>query len=196
LAACQAGSLPTPPRPPAGGVAGLAVIPPCPSGVTATLNTGMTVVFEGAEPHDPAVCLRRINGRTYRYFLGFWGDGRFHEGTDAERAAIRRVLTGPVGTTADFPLRRPTRLSLWHAATISHLGNPSLRLDHHVERRTILLRVERHGPPDRPDVATETLWWLDRATLIPLKREEVVHLVHGTDRQTAWEVQSLLPVPG
>jgi len=196
LAACQAPPRPVPPAPPAATTAGLAAIPACPSGVTATLNTGVAVVFEGAAPHHPRVCLRRMNGHTYRYYLGFWGDGWFHDGNPTERAAIRQVLRGPVGTTASFPLARPTPLALWRSASVTHLANPLLLLDGAVQRRTLLLRVERHGPPDRPNVATETLWWLDRSTLIPLKREEVVHLAHGTERQTAWQVRRLLPGPG
>ena len=192
LTSCQRPPLPLPPTP---STAGLATLPPCPSGMTATLNTGMAVVFEGAEPDHPQICLRRINGRTYRYFLGFWGDGRFHEGTAEERAAIREALTGPVGTTASFPLARPTPLALWHSASITHLANPPLALGPADPRPTLLLRVERHGPPDRPDVRKETLWWLDRATLIPLERVEVVPMAHGTEHQTAWRVQSLRPTP-
>ena len=160
--------------------------------MTATLNTGVAVDFHGAAPGHPQTCLRRMNGHTYRYFLGFWGDGRFQEGTKAERTAIRQALTGPVGTTVSFPLPRPTPLALWYSASITHLGNPRLTLGHAPPRRTLLLRVERHGAPNRPDVTTETLWWLDRATLIPLKREEVVHLARGTERQTAWQVESLI----
>ena len=196
LAGCQAPPLPTPPAPPAVSVTGLATIPACPSGVTATLNTGVAVSFEGAAPDHPQVCLRRMNGHTYRYFLGFWGDGWFRDGNPEERAAIRQVLRGPVGTRASFPLAQATPLALWHSASVTHVANPLLMLDGTVQRRTLLLRVERHGPPDRPDVTTETLWWLDRSTLIPLKREEVVHLAHGTERQTAWEVRRLLPGPG
>ena len=196
LADCQAPPLPKSPAPPAASVTGLATIPSCPSGVTATLNTGVAVTFEGAAPDHPQVCLRRMNGHTYRYFLGFWGDGWFHEGNPLERAAIRQVLHGPVGTQASFPLTRATSLALWRSASVTHVANTLLTLDGTVQRPTLLLRVERHGPPDRPDVTTETLWWLDRSTLIPLKREEVVHLAHGTERQTAWEVRSLLPGPG
>jgi len=29
--------------------------------------------------------------------------------------------------------------------------------------------------------------------LIPLKREEVVHMAHGTERQLAWRVRALTP---
>jgi hypothetical protein len=196
LGGCQVPPLPMPPRPPAASVTGLATLPSCPSGVTATLNTGMAVSFVGAAPHHPQVCLRRMNGHTYRYFLGFWGDGWFHDGNPEERAAIRQVLRGPVGTRVSFPLARPTPLAIWRSASVTHVANPLLMLDGTTQRRTLLLRVERHGPPDRPDVATETLWWLDRRTLIPLKREEVVHLAHGTERQTAWEVRRLLPGAG
>lgn len=196
LAGCQAPPLATPPTPPAPSTAGLATLPACPVGVSATLNTGVAVAFEGADPHNPEVCLRRMNGRTYRYFLGFWGDGRFREGSPEERAAIRQALTGPVGTTVSFPLSPRTPLAIWRSASVTHVGNPLLLLDGAVQRHTVLLRVERHGPADRPEVATETLWWLDRDTLIPLKRAEVVHLAHGTERQTAWEVQRLTPIPG
>ena len=171
-------------------------MPPCPTGIRATLNTGVAVDFEGADPHNPDVCLRRMNGRTYRYFLGFWGDGRFQDGSPEERAALRQVLTGPVGTTVHFPLIQRTRLAIWRSATVTHLGNPLLVLDHAEQRRTLLLRVRRYGPPDRPDVASETLWWLDRSTLIPLKREEVVHLAHRTEHQTAWRVSRLSSGPG
>ena len=196
LAACQAAILPAPPPPPPSPTAGLAVLPPCPAGLSAVLNTGVAIAFEGADRRRPDVCLRRMNGHIYRYFLGFWGDGRFRDTNPTERAAIRRVLSGPVGTTAHFPLSLPTPLAIWRSASVTHVGDPLLLLAHAVQRRTILLRVVRHGPPDRPKVKTETLWWLDRATLIPLKRQEVVRLAHGTERQTAWRVRRLIPTPG
>jgi len=195
LAGCQAGTLgqtathAPPPEP----TDGLAAIPPCPDGLSATLNTGTVVDFAGAAPHHPDICLRRMNGHTYRYFLGFWGDGWFQDGTPEERAAIRQVLTGPVGTTARFPLPQRTALLLWRSATVTHLGDPNLTLGTAAPHRTVLIRVERKGPPDRADLGTETLIWLDRATLIPLKREEVVHMAHGTERQLAWRVRALTP---
>lgn len=171
---------------------GLAAIPPCPDGLAATLNTGVVVVFAGPAPHHPDICLRRMNGRTYRYFLGFWGDGRFHDGTPEERAAIRNVLTGPVGTSAQFALRRPSGLALWQSATVTHLGDPMLPVGG-APHRTVLLRIQRKGPAGRADLGTESLIWLDRATLVPLQREEVVRMAHGTDRQLAWQVRALVP---
>ncbi len=195
LAGCQAGGFatrqPAPQRPP-DPTDGLAAIPPCPTGLVARLNTGVTVAFAGAVPDRPETCLRRVNGHTYRYFLGFWGDGTFHDGTAAERAAIRKVLTGPVGTSASFPLRTASAVALWRSATITHVGDPTLSLGHGTPRPTMLLLVERRTDAGR-DVHTETLWWLDRATLVPLQREEVIPMTHGTERQLAWRVRALAP---
>src|SRR5487761_2447811 len=136
LAGCQAGTLgQTASAPPPEPTDGLAAIPPCPDRLSATLNTGTVVDFAGAAPHHPDICLRRMNGHTYRYFLGFWGDGWFHDGTPEERAAIRQVLTGPVGTTARFPLPQRTALLLWRSATVTHLGDPNLSLGTDAPRR-------------------------------------------------------------
>ncbi len=194
LAGCQAGGLATrqTPTPRPAPTDGLAALPPCPTGLVAQLNTGVTVAFAGAAPDRPETCLRRINGRTYRYFLGFWGDGAFHDGTAAEREAIRQVLTGPVGTSASFPLRATSTVALWRSATVTHVGDPTLTLGHGTPHPTVLLRVERHTDAGR-GVHTETLWWLDRATLVPLQREEVIRMAHGTERQLAWRVRALAP---
>ena len=176
-------------RPPPDPTDGLASIPPCPSGMVAELNTGVRVAFAGAVAKHPETCLRRINGQTYHYYLGFWGDGTFAGGSPAERMAIRRVLTGKVGTAASAPLADAGPLALWHSVTFIHVGDPTLTLDG-VRHPTLLLRVERHTDTGRL-VHTDTLWWLDRATLIPLQREEVVPMAHGSEHQLAWRVNAL-----
>ncbi|MGC8477252.1 MAG: hypothetical protein ACP5NP_12930 [Acetobacteraceae bacterium] len=168
---------------------GIAAIPACPSGIVAELNTGVRVAFAGAAADHPETCLRRIHGQTYRYYLGFWGDGTFSGGDRAERAAIRRVLIGPVGTSAEAPLAGAGPLALWHSVTFTHVGDPTLTLDG-VSHPTLLVRVERHTDTGR-GVRTETLWWLDRATLIPLQREEVIPTARGHEHQLAWRVRAL-----
>ena len=192
LAGCQvAPTLPPPPSAPPPPRAGLPAVPPCASGLTATLSTGVSVDFLGADKADADVCLRRINGRTYRYLLGFWGGGRARPGSEVERQALRAVMTGPVGTRVDFALPRRDALWIWRSATVTHIGDPSLPIGAGDPKRTILLRVVRHGPPDRPHVAAETLWWIDWTTGIPLRQQDVIRMAHGTERRTAWQVRSL-----
>lgn len=195
LAGCQAAPSASLPPPEPVHHAGLPAVPPCPSGLVATLSSGTRVAFIGADPDDPDLCLRRINGHVFRYRLGFWGGGRATPGTPEEREALRKVLTGPVGTEVEFPLPRHAAWSIWESASVAHIGDPSLALAPGESRRTILLRVVRRGPPDRPGVQAETRWWLDWTTGIPLKQQEVVRMAHGTERETAWEVRSLDPTP-
>ena len=192
LAGCQiAPTVPPPPPPPPPPRAGLPSVPPCASGLTATLSTGASVAFLGADPADPDICLRRINARPYRYLLGFWGGGRARPGSTVERQALRTAMTGPVGTKVDFALPRRGALWIWQSATVTHLGDPSLPMATGAPRRTILLRVVRHGPPDRPGVAAETRWWIDWTTGIPLKQQDVIRMAHGVEHRTVWQVRSL-----
>ncbi|MDE2005106.1 MAG: hypothetical protein KGI51_00965 [Rhodospirillales bacterium] len=192
LAACQAapgGIGAASPEP----TDGLAAIPPCADGLSATLSTGAEVAFMGAAPERPETCLRRMNGRTYRYVLGFWEDGRSGDEAGA-RAALRQVLTGPVGTKASFVLRPNSTLALWRSVTVTHLRDPNLPVAG-TPHPTLLLKVVRQGGTGREDVAAETLFWLDRATLIPLKREDVVRMDRGAERELAWRVRALTPTP-
>ena len=62
--------------------------PPCPDDVTAVLRSGVVVRFMGSSDGDPDVCVQHWNGRSYRYYLGFWGDGRFEHGTPNQRQAL------------------------------------------------------------------------------------------------------------
>ena len=197
LAGCQVAPPPPPtPAPAPVRTTGLPSVPPCAAGRTAILSTGVSVTFLGADKADPDICLRRINGRPYRYLLGFWGGGRARPGSETERQALRAVMTGPVGTKVDFPLPRRGALWIWQSATVTHLGDPSLPMGTGAPRRTILLRVVRHGPPDRPDVAAETRWWIDWTTGIPLKQQDVIRMAHGEEHRTVWQVRSLAATGG
>ena len=197
LAGCQVAPSRSPvPAPAPVLTTGLPSVPPCAAGRTAILSTGVSVSFQGAAKADPDICLRRINGRPYRYLLGFWGGGRARPGSETERQALRAVMTGPVGTKVDFPLPRRGALWIWQSATVTHLGDPLLPIGTGAARRTILLRVVRHGPPDRPDVAAETRWWIDWATGIPLKQQDVIRMAHGEEHRTVWQVRSLAATGG
>lgn len=198
LAGCQAspGVVATPLQPanpvkavaPGSPDAVLAVVPPCPDGITATLVDGMEVRYKGAAPNDPDVCLVAWRGKVHRYLAGFWGGGRFRKGAPDERSAIRQALTGPVGTRTSF---EDTRADLWGKVTVEHIASPAISTEDGL-RRTVQLRVVRHDAYGRPNVLREALHWIDVRTGIALKRQTVTRLPSG-ERQvyTTWRVQQL-----
>lgn len=199
LAACQA-PVPVPSqigdgaRPgPAIDQGGIATVPPCPSGVTAVPTSGPPVHFRGPAEDDPTVCVQTSNGRSYRYYLNFWGDGRFRHGTPDQRHALRSVVVGPVGTEVRFDLPRRSRLALWRSASVTHVANAHLVVGGRI-RQTVKLRIVKHDALGRPGVTAESLCWIDRATGIPLKKQVVIRMADGdVERTTTWQVTSLHP---
>ncbi|MCW3474276.1 hypothetical protein [Limobrevibacterium gyesilva] len=191
LAACQQQPSAAPPvaaDPPV--LESLAQPPSCAAGVSAALEDGAVVQFRGGDPRDPDVCLIAWSGRSYRYFLGFWGDGRFGEGTAEERDAIRRVLTGPPGTEASFAL---TRAKLWGKVTVTHVANPILTVG---SRRvaTMEIRAVWHDSQGREDVRNEKRIWIDQATGIVVQRQTVTPMANGgVVTNTTWRVVSMQP---
>jgi len=177
----------TGPTPSSAGVL-IEAIPRCQAEGSAKLDDGLVVDFKGAALDDPLVCLVSWKGRTYRYFAGFWGSGRYRRGTVEEREAVRRVLLGPVGATATF---EDTRASMWGRVTAEHVANPVLALKSG-PRRTALLRVVKHDELDRAQVQAERLYWVDAHTGIALKRQVVTRLANGETRfDTTWKVERL-----
>lgn len=146
-----------PPRDTAAARAVLPSVPPCKAGVAATLISGLRVRNNGADRQDPQVCLVSWKGRTHRYFAGFWGSGRFRKGALPEREAIRRAMTGPVGSRTSFD---DTRADMWGEVTVEHVANPMLVL-RDGPRRTIQLRVVRRDVRGRPNVCRVALHWID-----------------------------------
>ena len=152
------------------------------------LSDGVGLTYEGADPDDPMVCLVSWNGRTHRYFAGFWGAGRFHSGTAAERAALLRVLSGPVGAKASF---EDIHAKLWGKVTVEHVASPMLPLESG-PRRTVLLRVTKYDERGRPGVQAETLHWIDAQTGVALKQATVTTMADGQQtRATTWQVERL-----
>ena len=131
--------------------------PPCPDNLTAVLASGVTVQFMGAAASDPQTCVQTWNGREYRYYLGFWGNGRLEEGSPQQRQALAAVLSGPVGMTATVELHAPTQMALWRSATVTHEADTSLQVGSH-KRSVVKLRVVRHDAPGGKEVAAETLY--------------------------------------
>ena len=206
LAACQHpdAAVPPPPGPEAAaseptGKAGLATIPPCAEGVTATLNTGMVVRFDGSAGDDPAVCVQHWEHQAHRYYLGFWGNGRFHRGSPEQRTAVAAALRAPVGAAVSFALVRKTPVSLWKSATVEHIANERVKIGSR-DRRAVKLRVVLRDALNRRGVQAERLYWIDRATGIPLRKVVVTHTADGGRwRTTTWQVVSLrsdAAVPG
>lgn len=170
---------------------GLAPIPACPSGVTAIMQEGPPVHFRGPAQDDISVCVQTSNGKSYRDYLNFWGNGRFNGGTPHERHALRSVVAGPVGTQVHFALPGKSRPGLWKSASVTHVANDQVVVGKHV-RPAVKLKVVRHDAYDRPGVKAESLYWLDRLTGIPLKKEVVTHMADGdVQRTTTWRVVAL-----
>lgn len=182
-----------PPGSPESHQGGLTAVPPCPTGVTAVLESGHAVHFNGSTEDDAAVCVQTSNGKTYRYYLDFWGDGRFRGGTPEQRHALRSAIMGPVGTTVTFDLPRRSRLALWKSASVTHVANAHLVVAGRA-RPTVKLRIVKHDALDRPGVTAESLCWIDGVTGIPLKKQVVIRMADGdVERTTTWQVVSLHP---
>lgn len=192
LAACQ----PVPGHPPGGTDDPAPSSPPlprgCADGVQAQLADGMRIDYIGSLPGDRDVCLVRWDGHEHRYFLGFWGSGLFQNAPAAERDALRRVLSGPVGAEATFPLRHGR---LWSDATVTHVADALIDVDGQ-KRATAELRVLHHERSDVPGADSETLYWIDRQTGITLRQQVVTPMANGEQlRSTVWEVRRLMAPP-
>jgi hypothetical protein len=171
--------------------ASLPADPPCPDNMTAVLASGVAVRFMGAAAGDPETCVQQWNGREYRYFLGFWGNGTFQQASPQQREVLAAVLRGPVGMTATVNLPAQTDMALWRSATVTHEANTSLEVGRH-KRAVLKVRVVRQDAPGRADVTAETLYWLDRASGVPLRKQTVTRLADGqTWHITTWEVSAL-----
>jgi hypothetical protein len=177
------------------GVAGMEAVPPCPDGMTATLDTGVQVHFTGAAPQDPQSCVQSWASREHEFLLGVWRKRRLRPETAAQRAAIVQVLTAPVGTAVRFPLRHKTRRTFFDSATLRHVGNETLAVG--VEKRHALkLELVLHDAQGRPEANAESLFWIDRKTGIPLKKEVVTRTADGgVWNTTVWRVRDLAPDP-
>lgn len=165
--------------------------PPCPDDLTAVLSSGLVVRFMGSTDDDSNICIQRWNGRSYRYYLGFWGNGRFEQGTPEQRKALAAILQGPVGTTTTVDLRGTAAGALWKSATVTHEAHASLRVGRH-RRPAVKLRVVRRDALGRSSVTAERLYWLDRETGIPLKKEMVIRMADGRVLHvTTWDVSAV-----
>lgn len=170
-----------------------ATVPSCPDHMAAVLTTSLVVHFTGATADDSAICLQEWGGKSYRYYLGFWGDGRFRHGSAEQREALRDVVTAPIGKTVTFGLRKKTRFALWKSAVAQHVANPTLVVGgKHLP--TVKIRIVMQDALDRRHVRAERLYWLDRLTGIPLKKQSVVRMANGNvHRFTTWQVASFDP---
>ena len=170
---------------------GLAQVPSCEQDATATLETGLVVRYEGADPADPQICRVRWQRRSRRFFAGFWGSGRYRTVPAAERKAILDALTGPVGTKTTF---QDTRAALWGRVTVEHVANPTLTLAGR-PRGTVELKIVRHDAFGRPNVRVSE-HWVDRRTGILLKRQSITRLATGEiEPFTTWRVTEVRSNP-
>jgi len=102
-------------------------------------------------------------------------------------------MTAPIGKAATFNLHKRTRLTLWKLVVVQHVADPFLAVGGK-RRPTIKLRIVRHDALGRHRVQAERLYWLDRVTGIPLKKQVVVRMADGNIRRiTIWQVASLGP---
>lgn len=165
--------------------------PPCPDDVTAVLGSGVVVRFTGSADDDPDACVQRWTGQSHRYYLGFWGNGRFGHGTPQQRQALAAVLGGPVGAKTTVALQGRTTGRMWKSATVTHVADTLLPVGHRT-RPVVKIRVVRRDALGRNDVTAERLYWLDRATGIPLKKGTVTRTADGhVSRLTTWHVLAL-----
>ena len=169
-------------------LSGMPELPDCPDDLTGVLANGVRVHFEGASPLDSRVCIQRWLDRTHPYYLGFWGHGRFRSGSDEQRQAVAHVLTAPVGSRETFFLGKHMPEKLFRAAILEHVANERLPVGKHL-RRAVKIRVTLMDKVVHPRIRSETVYWLDRATGIPLRKDVITRTADG-DRwdKTIWRV--------
>jgi hypothetical protein len=164
--------------------------PPACARLTATLDHGLVVQYDGSTPSDPNVCLVRWQNSTHQYYLGFWGDGRTLDAPPDERKAVLDALTGPIGTQTSYT---PHGGKLWSNATITHVDNPVLTIDGQ-SRPTVELRRVLHDAMGRSEVRAESLLWVDQVTGIALLGQTITRMANGQQMATTtWQVRSLQP---
>jgi hypothetical protein len=167
---------------------GLAAVPNCATGLSATLSDGLQVGYRGSDPDDPDRCLLDWSGRSYSLYFGLWSTGPNKPMSDGARAAFRAALTGPVGTEASFEDQRSL---LWKRVTVTHAANASVDVAG-ATRPTVELRVVRHDAGGRPDVRAETRYTIDRATGVMLRSESVTPMADGAvTTTTSWQIGTL-----
>jgi hypothetical protein len=170
-------------------LSGITTAPPC-ARLTATLDHGLVVAYEGSAPSDPDLCLVRWQNSTHQYYLGFWDDGRTLDALPDERKAVRDALTGPVGTQTSYI---PHGGNLWSSGTITHVDNPVLTIAGQ-SRPTVELRRVLHDAMGRSEVRAESLVWVDQATGIALLCQTITRMANGQQiATTTWQVRALQP---
>jgi len=186
LAACQTSAALPPPATVSD--AGLPAVPDCAAGISATLSDGLRIGYRGSDPNDPDRCLLDWSGRSYPLYFGLWSTGPNLPMSDNARAAFRAALTGPVGTEADFEMRRA---SMWKRVTVTHVANSMVEVSGTM-RSALELRVVRHDAQDRPDVRAETRYAIDRATGVLLQQQTVTPMADGkVTTTTSWKIGAL-----
>ncbi len=161
--------------------------PSCPNGLKARLETGLIVKFEGSVASDPSICIQEWGGKRYEFCLGLWNDLRVERGARDQCSKLNAIMQAPAGTTVSLDLS--TRL--WKSAVVTRETGDSLVISHR-QRPTMKLRVVRQGLVARPGTMAESLYWVDRATGVPLKKQSVTRMTDGhIQRVTTWRVASL-----
>ena len=167
---------------------GLAAVPSCAAGLSATLSDGVRVGYRGSDPNDPDRCLLDWSGRSYPLYFGIWSNGPDKPMSDDARAAFRAALVGPVGTEASFDTEHAR---LWKRVTVMHVANATVDVAGN-KRPAMELRVVRHDAAGRPEVRAETLYTIDRATGVMLRSQSVTPMADGAvTTTTSWQIGTL-----
>jgi SH3-like domain-containing protein len=171
-----------------GATSTLAAVPPCPDDLRATLKSGLIVQFKGSIANDPSVCIQEWRGRMHQYCLGFWDVARLRLNAGDQCMKLREIMQAPVGTTVTLDLHGGRS---WKFAVLTREANDSLLIGPR-KRSTVKLRVVRQDTAGRAGTTAETLYWIDRATGAPLKKQIVIRMADGdVQRATIWDVASL-----
>jgi hypothetical protein len=167
---------------------GLAAVPNCATGLSATLSDGVRIGYRGSDPNDPDRCLLDWSGRSYPLYFGLWSNGPDKPMSDEARAAFRAALVGPVGTEASFDTEHAR---LWKRVTVMHVANATVDVAGN-KRPAMELRVVRHDAAGRPEVRAETLYTIDRATGVMLRSQSVTPMADGAvTTTTSWQIGTL-----
>jgi hypothetical protein len=167
---------------------GLAAVPNCATGLSATLSDGVRIGYRGSDPNDPDRCLLDWSGRSYPLYFGIWSNGPDKPMSDDARAAFRAALVGPVGTEASFDTEHAR---LWKRVTVMHVANATVDVAGN-KRPAMELRVVRHDAAGRPEVRAETLYTIDRATGVMLRSQSVTPMADGAvTTTTSWQIGTL-----
>ena len=127
---------------------------PCPApGGRVEQRGGPTVLYNGADPADPALCLMRFGGVPAKAWFGIWLT--IWPGAEQARTVLDRLLRGRTGDTMGFVVRITPERTYYDV--LRNEGMENLRVADRVFR-TVKISYYREGAPPNDYRSVVTGW--------------------------------------